>query len=174
MNYIEFKTKILDYFKDMEDIKIRQSKGTMYVRGGKNVTECGSCVGAHIAYLFNLGEAKVHNIMEYEFTKGREFFYENLGKYLGLEELQVGDFFCKINKKCVHDDMFGPVPWRFHPYYTLSKMFALMDGEKTKRLERRIFKIPCKYCGKMLGEEKRTFRLFCNEKCRADLLDGGI
>ena len=124
MNYIEFKTKILRYFKDLPDSRINQSNA--YYK--KN---CGSCVGAHLSYLFKIK----NKYYKEDYLKGKSFFYKKLYDYLNLERQEVIDFFHKANGNGKGIFMFDDQDWSDDPYYIFRKMFYLMDGIKPRYLK---------------------------------------
>lgn len=112
MDYLKFKNKILDYFKDLPSHRIDQGEG-MYDE------DCGCCVGAHLAYIAN---------EPLTYGEGRRFFFESLKKFLGMDEDNTRRFFKEVNDPEDDYTMFGAVRWNEHPYKIFKKMFDLMDG----------------------------------------------
>ena len=120
-NYLEFKNKILDYFKDLPSSRIDQEETNF----SKN---CGCCVGSHIFYIFKLTPEKIaYKFGDYDYEKGASYFYEKLFDYLHLTQFEIEEFFSEANLKDI--SMFGYKKWSDHPYKILKKMFEIMDGE---------------------------------------------
>ena len=112
MNYIQFKNKVLNYFKDLPLDKVNQNVGSYR-------EECGCCIGAHLAHLLFQGTS--HEI-------GSRTFFRHIQNHLNIDGYKTGLFFHQVNGNMIY--MFGTNNWSDHPYKILKRMFYLMDGEK--------------------------------------------